>query len=70
METYDENGQIYAALGKPNPTLGVTVMLEEFFSVGVIGGNPETFGMYMSTARSRKLYIKVIIQYYTQLHTA
>jgi hypothetical protein len=42
-------------------------MLEEFFSVGVIGGNPETFGMYMSTARSRKLYIKVIIQYYTQL---
>jgi hypothetical protein len=67
METYDENGQIYAALGKPNPTLGVTVMLEEFFSVGVIGGNPETFGMYMSTARSRKLYIKVIIQYYTQL---
>lgn len=67
METYDENGQIFAALGKPNPTLGVTVMLEEFFSVGVIGGNPETFGMYMSTARSRKLYIKVIIQYYTQL---
>ena len=67
METYDENGQIYAALGKPNPSLGVTVMLEEFFSVGVIGGNPETFGMYMSTARSRKLYIKVIIQYYTQL---
>ena len=67
METFDENEQISASEGKDNPTLGVTVMLEEFFSIGVIGGDPKTFGMYMSTARSRKLYIKVIIQYIAQL---
>lgn len=67
METFDENEQAAVNEGKKNNTLGITVMLEEFFSIGVIGGSPEVFGMYMSTARSRKLYVKVIIQYYTQL---
>ena len=67
MDNYDELKQIADARGEQVPCLGVTAMLEEFFSIGVIAGSPEAFGKIMSTCRSRKIYVKVIIQYYNQL---
>jgi len=67
MDNYDREEQKAREQGSANPCLPVTAMLEEFFSIGVIAGSPEAFGKIMSTCRSRKVYIKVIIQYYKQL---
>ena len=67
MDNYDREEQKAREQGTANPCLPVTAMLEEFFSIGVIAGSPEAFGKIMSTCRSRKVYIKVIIQYYKQL---
>ena len=67
MDNYDEMEQLAKEDHQANPCLGVTAMLEEFFSIGVIAGSPEAFGKIMSTCRARKIYIKVIIQYYKQL---
>ncbi len=67
MNQYDKQQQIANAKGVPNPCRGITAMLEEFFSIGVISGSADTFGKIMSTCRSRNIYVKVIIQYYGQL---
>lgn len=50
-----------------NPRLGITVMLDEFYSVGVIGGQPGTFGVVMSNARKYNIRIWPILQAYSQL---
>lgn len=52
-----------------NPCLSVSVLLDEFFSIGIIGGNPNRFAITMSTARSRCLHIAIIIQSYPQIQT-
>jgi type IV secretory pathway TraG/TraD family ATPase VirD4 len=67
LDNYDKEKQKAETQGKKNPCLGVTAMLEEFFSIGVIGANPEAFGKTMATCRSRKLYVSIIIQYIAQL---
>ena len=67
MENYDKENNLAAQEGRKNQCLGVTAMLEEFASIGVISGDAESFGKIMSTCRSRKVYAKVIIQYYPQL---
>lgn len=67
LDNYDKQKQLAESKGTKNPCLGVTAMLEEFFSIGVIGANPEAFGKTMATCRSRKLYVSIIIQYIAQL---
>ena len=67
LDNYDKQKQLADERGVPNPCLGVTAMLEEFFSIGVISGSPRAFGKIMATCRSRKLYVSIIIQYITQI---
>lgn len=67
LDNYDKQKQLAESKGTKNPCIGVTAMLEEFFSIGVIGANPEAFGKTMATCRSRKLYVSIIIQYINQL---
>lgn len=67
MNQFDKQEQLAHQEHIPNPCLGITAMLEEFFSIGVISGSANTFGKIMSTCRSRNIYVKVIIQYYGQL---
>lgn len=64
---YEKNGREANKKGVKNPCHEVTVMLEEFFSIGVICGSPEEFGRVMATCRSRKLYVSIIIQYIAQI---
>lgn len=52
--------------GGSNPLLPVTVMLDEFFSIGVIGGDKDQFAVTMSNSRKRRLYISIIVQSYLQ----
>ena len=40
----------------------VTVMLDEFFSIGVIGGSPSAFTVTMSNSRKRCLHVNIIVQ--------
>lgn len=68
-EQWDNAAHIANETGRPNPCLPVTVMLDEFFSIGVIGGNPDSFAVTMSTARKRQLHISIIIQSYPQIET-
>lgn len=67
LDNFDAQKQKAEQLGNSNPCLGVTAMLEEFFSIGVISGSPRAFGKIMATCRSRKLYVSIIIQYISQL---
>ena len=67
MQNYDEEEQRILKEGGKNRCLPVTAMLEEFSSLGVIGGTPDTFQRVMSTCRSRKLYVKIILQSIVQL---
>lgn len=67
MNQFDRQEQLAHQENRKNPCLGITAMLEEFFSIGVISGSADTFGKIMSTCRSRNIYVKVIIQYYGQL---
>lgn len=65
MDSWDKAVAKYGEDG--NPRLGITVMLDEFYSVGVIGGQPGTFGVVMSNARKYNIRIWPILQAYSQL---
>ena len=67
MDAWDKAQSYADARGEKNPRRGLTVMLDEFYSVGIIGGNPRAFGTTMSTSRSREIHIWVILQSYSQL---
>ena len=67
QDEWDTAKQIAEAKGEPNPCRPVTVMLDEFYSLGVIGGSPDKFGTYMSNSRKRELHIYIIVQGYSQL---
>ena len=67
QNTYDEHEQIAKETGKPNPCIPLVTMLDEFYSLGIIGGSPESFATTMSNSRKRKIYISIIIQSYPQL---
>lgn len=67
MDAYDAMDDVCGQKGIKNPCIPVTAMLEEFFSIGVIGGDPNVFAKTMSTCRSRKLYVSIIIQNYSQI---
>ena len=67
QDNFDEQAQIAKERGVKNPCLNLVTMLDEFFSIGVIGGSPEAFGVTMSNSRKRNIFISVIIQAYSQL---
>lgn len=67
QDEYDKAEQLSKEQGVSNPRLPITVMLDEFFSVGVIGGNPDAFAITMSNSRKRKLHISIIVQAYPQI---
>ena len=67
MDAWDKELSIAEAKGEKNPRLPLTLMLDEFYSIGVIGGNPKAFGTTMATSRSREIHIWIILQSYSQL---
>ena len=69
QDNYDRANQIAKDKGEENPTLDTNIILDDFFSIGVIGGDPTLFTTYMSNARKRHLYITMIIQDMSQLKT-
>ena len=67
MDAWDKELSIAEAKGEKNPRLPLTLMLDEFYSIGVIGGSPKAFGTTMATSRSREIHIWIILQSYSQL---
>ena len=67
QDEYDKAEQLAKEKNIPNERLPITVMLDEFFSVGVIGGNPKSFATTMANSRKRQLHISIIIQAYPQV---
>lgn len=67
QDAWDREATIAAAHGTPNPRHQLTCMLDEFYSIGVIGGNPGAFGVTMSNSRKREIHIWIIVQSYSQL---
>ena len=62
QDVHDKNKHI-----EPNPCLGSAIILDDFFSLGVIGGDPKTFTTTMADARKRDVFITIVIQQYRQL---
>lgn len=67
QDIFDRKAQIAKANNKPNPCLNLVTMLDEFYSIGQIGGSADAFGITMSNSRKRNIFISVIIQAYSQL---
>lgn len=66
QENWDK-AQNMVGEGNKNPCRETTIMLDEFYSIGVIGGDPGVFGTYMSNGRKRELHVYIIVQGYSQL---
>ena len=67
QENWDNAAQVAKERGTSNPCKNLVAMLDEFFSIGVIGGSPDAFGITMSNSRKRHIYISIILQVYSQL---
>lgn len=67
QDVFDKQAQISKENGTPNPCLNVVAMLDEFYSIGVIGGSPDAFGVTMSNSRKRNIFVSIIVQAYQQL---
>ena len=66
-EEYARARQISQENGVSNPRLPITIMLDEFYSIGVIGGGQRSFATTLSNARKDKLRISIIVQQYSQI---
>ena len=66
-ETYDTARQKAESQNTGNPTLPLSIILDEFHSIGVIGGTPDVFVTYMSDSRKRLIHISLIVQNITQI---
>lgn len=64
QDEWDKAQTIADEKGEPNPRLPINVILDEFFSIGVIGGSPRSFTTTMSNARKRQIHISIIVQAY------
>ena len=67
QDVFDKNKQLAKANKVPNPCRGSAVILDDFFSLGVIGGRPELFAKTMADARKREVYITIVVQQYSQI---
>ena len=63
-DAYDEAQKISEAAGVPNPRIPVTVMMDEFFSIGMIPG----FDVFIATCRSRRLFLTMVLQGIGQMY--
>jgi len=64
---FDEARQIAEATDSTNMTKDLSVILDEFHSLGVIGGTPDVFVTYMSDSRKRHIHTSIIVQNITQI---
>lgn len=62
MDNWDKYAKIADEKGEKNPCYDTTVLLDEFFSIGVIGGSASQFAQTMSVNRKRHLNINIIVQ--------
>lgn len=53
--------------GEKNPYKATTVVLDEFYSLGLIGGRQDFFPGYISVSRKSRIHINIILQNITQL---
>lgn len=67
QDNWDKWQKISDEKGIKNPCKDTFVMLDEFFSIGVIGGDPTSFATTMSVNRKRHLAINIAIQSISQL---
>ncbi len=67
QSNYDEAQQLADEEGETNPILDTNIIIDDFFSVGVIGGSPENFTSYMSNSRKRHIFVSMIIQSISQI---
>lgn len=67
QDNWDKWQKISDEKGTKNPCKDTFVMLDEFFSIGVIGGDPKSFATTMSVNRKRHLAINIAIQSISQL---
>lgn len=67
IEEFNKYHNIEQETGQKNPCCPVLVMLDEFASIGVIGGDPKAFADTMSIVRSSRLDVQIIIQNISQL---
>ena len=67
IEEFNKYHNIEQETGQKNPCRPVLVMLDEFASIGVIGGDPKAFADTMSIVRSSRLDVQIIIQNISQL---
>lgn len=67
QDNWDKWQKISDEKGEKNPCYDVFVMLDEFFSIGVIGGDPNSFAKTMSVNRKRHLAINIAVQSISQL---
>lgn len=67
QDIFDHYAQIAKTKHIENPCRSLVAMLDEFFSIGVIGGSPEAFATTMSNSRKRRIYISIIVQVYSQI---
>lgn len=67
IEEFNKYNNLEQETGEKNPCCPVLVMLDEFASIGVIGGDPKAFADTMSIVRSSRLDVQIIIQNLSQL---
>ncbi len=67
IEEFNKYNNLEQETGAKNPCCPVLVMLDEFASIGVIGGDPKAFADTMSIVRSSRLDVQIIIQNISQL---
>lgn len=67
QENWDKYSKIAEEDGIPNPCLDTFVMLDEFFSIGTIGGDENAFAKTVSVNRKRHMAVNIVIQSITQL---
>lgn len=66
---FDEARQSSESMFCMNPILDLSVILDEFHSVGIIGGTPDVFVTYMSDSRKRHIHTSIILQNITQIES-
>lgn len=69
QDNWDKADKFAMVEGTKNDCLDTYVLLDEFFSLGVIGGDPKQFAKTLSVNRKRHISINVIIQNLSQIET-
>lgn len=68
-ENWDQAEKVSMFNGEENPCLDVYALLDEFFSIGVIGGDPDAFAQTVSVNRKYHIMINIFVQDLVQIKT-